>query len=101
VFYFVGWIKCETNVNEIVKIIWKIWCHEREHHPRAGIILLYYDELGSAEVSSFSRIICNYYILSKILLTKYKKKNSIQYGYAKGKIKFGENIWNFAAREVN
>jgi hypothetical protein len=69
-------------------------CHNREHHSHAVIILSYYDELGSAEVSSFSRIIYNYHIPSKILLTKYKKNNSIQYGYAKSKIKFGENIWD-------
>jgi hypothetical protein len=52
-FYFIDWIKCETNVNEIVRKIWKIWCHERERRPRAGIIPIYYDQSSSVEVSSF------------------------------------------------
>jgi hypothetical protein len=31
----------------------------------------------------------------------YIKNNYIQYGFAKGKIEFEENIWSCAAREVN
>ncbi len=63
IFQFIGWIKCETKENKIVKMIWKIWCYEREHCPRAGIIFLYLDKLGLAEVSfSFTKIICNYRI---------------------------------------
>ncbi|CAF1045026.1 unnamed protein product [Rotaria sordida] len=77
------WIKCETKEDKIVRTIWKTWCHERECRPRAGIILLYFDTHGLAE----------------ILLTKYYKNNYIQYGYAKGKIELGGTIWDCAARE--
>jgi hypothetical protein len=59
-FKFIDWIKCETKEKAIVKIIWKTWCDERQHCPRAGIIRLYLNALGSAEVSSFLRVICNY-----------------------------------------
>jgi hypothetical protein len=51
IFQFIDWIKCGIKENEIVKMIWKIWCYEREHCPRAGIIFLYFDKLGLAEVS--------------------------------------------------
>ncbi|CAF4834779.1 unnamed protein product, partial [Rotaria sp. Silwood1] len=77
------WIKCKTNEDKIVRNIWKIWCHERECRPRAGIILSYFDTQGLAE----------------ILLTKFYKNNYIQYGYAKGKIEHGETIKDCAARE--
>jgi hypothetical protein len=40
-------------MNEIIKMIWKIWCYEREHRPRAGIIFLYLDAQGLAEVNCF------------------------------------------------
>ncbi|CAF1564952.1 unnamed protein product [Rotaria sp. Silwood1] len=77
------WIKCKTNEDKIIRNIWKIWCHERECRPRAGIILSYFDTQGLAE----------------ILLTKFYKNNYIQYGYAKGKIEHGETVKDCAARE--
>jgi hypothetical protein len=36
-----------------------------------------------------------------MLLTKYKKNNSIRYGYVIDKIEYGENIGDCAAREVS
>ncbi len=37
----------------------------------------------------------------QVLLTKYSKNDTPQYGYSKGKIRIRETIWRCAAREVD
>lgn len=101
-FHCVDWKTCTMKVDDIAKKIWGTRCYEREHCPRAGIILLYCDPSGSIEVSYFSRnSFFYYYILLKILLTMYIKNNEIRYGFSKGKIEFWETILGCAVREVS
>ncbi|CAF4019642.1 unnamed protein product [Rotaria sordida] len=77
------WREKRPNNSKIAKSIWNIWHNEREKCPRAGIILVFRETLSKI----------------RVLLTKYDKNNCTQYGFPKGKIEFGETIWECAARE--
>jgi hypothetical protein len=66
-FKFIDWIECKSKEDEIVKAIWRVWCYEQEHRPRAGIILLYLDASESPEVSfsqndfAITEIFCRFF----------------------------------------
>ena len=99
--YISGWRKIKSKMEPANKTIWKIWCHERERCPRAGVILLYIDSSGSIEVNSLLTFPCEYYIVLKILLTRYTKNGEIQLGLPKGKMEDGEYPIDCGVREVN
>ncbi|UJR10033.1 hypothetical protein I4U23_014256 [Adineta vaga] len=79
------YMEVRKGTNNVPKKMWNLWCNEREQRPRAGIIIIFFEESGKI----------------KVLLTKYYKNNDPQYGYAKGKINIDENIKECAIREVS
>ena len=99
--YISGWKRPKSKIESVAKKIWKIWCEERERCPRAGITPVYIDPSGSIEVNSLLTCTCQYFIVLKILLTRYTKNDEIQLGLPKGKMEYGEYVIDCAVREVN